>query len=360
MLQERRLGEASEWSPWLKTLPKCFPHTVFWSEDELAQLEGSFAWSGSQQRLEIVAEEWERVKRHCHPDDTLEDFKWAHCAVSSRSFDFGAAGGSMLAPLSDLFNHSNDANVVYGPGDNGSFEFTFSRDVEPGEEIEITYGLYSNRKLLQQYGFALRGNTDDKVKFCLNLSPECPGYKEKQRCLDRLGLTREHHWLHPIRLGPEGGLVRRDAPQIPTEPIDAVLMATLRVQTHNAEAGDPSLASLDRNRVESNLGSRNEAEAWYTLLTLIQSLLDRYPTSLEEDRRDLEKLDVSVSPSTRLRDALVLRVGEKSILEQNLVYVQEALDAAVKVWQRDGGGGEHAAPKKRGPRSKGGKLKKKR
>merc|ERR1712166_724584 len=80
LLHAKRLGPCSDWAPWFDTIPTSFPHTVFWSGDELDALQGSFVRSATTAKLQELESRWEVLRPYCSDDDRLEDFWWAHCA----------------------------------------------------------------------------------------------------------------------------------------------------------------------------------------------------------------------------------------------------------------------------------------
>jgi len=357
LLHERRRGRASEWAPWLQTMPETFPHTIFWADEELCELQGSFVRSGTELKKDCLKARFEVVRPYLHEKDSLEDFLWAHCAIESRSYDVSTEKvgerTSMMAPLSDLFNHDPYAIICYGTDledSRGDFEYRFTRaTVKKGEQIFINYGLYGNRKLIQQYGFASRANPDESVKFSLNLSPAMPDYEKK------CALLRHHNLVAGELLSRRGS--EQKGYDIPQEAIDPHLMVALRIQCLSSE--DP-----DADDFTKQISVRNEAEATHMLITLLCAMLERYSTALEEDIALAEDLqannkDVVGECSMPLMCALALRIGEKEVVQDNMEYLQGYLDHCMQAWEEEQANGpkHHAAPRQN--RSRRGKKKKK-
>ena len=101
--------------------------TLLWSESELAMLQASRAAAKAQVLGTWATGQWQQMQTRALPASLVNpeaDFRWALCAVWSRSFQLqcaddscgGAAGTSggvwrVLAPGADLLNH-DDADAA--------------------------------------------------------------------------------------------------------------------------------------------------------------------------------------------------------------------------------------------------------
>ena len=72
--------------------------------------------------------------------------------------------GSM-APIFDMLNHAEEPNCDWSAEDGASI--FAARDIEPGEELMISYGEHGNDQLVNSYGFTL--NRADDVSLRKNL-----------------------------------------------------------------------------------------------------------------------------------------------------------------------------------------------
>ena len=77
-----------------------------------------------------------------------------------------------LVPILDLLNHSPRADVATCALDEAGLHYVVRTDVcySEGDEVLIHYGDWSNGKLLEYYGFALRDNESDACWLTVSLS----------------------------------------------------------------------------------------------------------------------------------------------------------------------------------------------
>jgi len=177
--------------------------TLRWAASDLKHLQASSAGRRARALQRWADSEWDRVRGRAERpafNASAARFRWALCAVWSRSFQLrcadetcgGAAGASgglrrVFAPGADLLNHEGAesnaaldselegarvASVAVGeaddelelePPDFGRGErddiivIRANRPLEPGEEVTIDYGPRPNADLLTTHGFALPG-----------------------------------------------------------------------------------------------------------------------------------------------------------------------------------------------------------
>merc|ERR1712136_390379 len=86
--------------------------------------------------------------------------QWAAAAVQSRAH--ASRNGTALVPLADAFNHSCSPNAEVFEGTT-TFQVRALRIIDPGEELTISYGHFSNSELLFNAGFVLDVNPDDYI-----------------------------------------------------------------------------------------------------------------------------------------------------------------------------------------------------
>jgi histone-lysine N-methyltransferase SETD3 len=83
---------------------------IFWTKDELAELEGSYLLAQIADRNEAITEDYEsilKVAPELEEICTLDEFKWARMCVCSRNFGLLMDGHrtSALVPQADMLNH---------------------------------------------------------------------------------------------------------------------------------------------------------------------------------------------------------------------------------------------------------------
>jgi len=142
---------------------------------KLSRQEEKKSVSDEMESKEIEVEEIEEV---CSP------LEWAFACVRSRVFHHAPSDSFALVPIIDSCNHSLDPNCKleadfdseFDGDENGDrvrvnnnnrdlrhnrsgFRLVALKPIQAGEELTISYGNYSNRRLLVQYGFTLPSDT---------------------------------------------------------------------------------------------------------------------------------------------------------------------------------------------------------
>jgi histone-lysine N-methyltransferase SETD3 len=110
MLQDR-LNPNSFFKPYYDILPQTFSNMpIFWREDELQHLQGSYILTQIAERIEAIEDDYRAICDVCpqlRAIATLEDFKWARMCVCSRNFGLQIDGNrtSAMVPHADMLNH---------------------------------------------------------------------------------------------------------------------------------------------------------------------------------------------------------------------------------------------------------------
>ena len=166
--------EEGSWRPYLDTLPAVAPHTVlFFSDDELRELSGSWLLPKALAHRAALREEWRRLQERVECLSSFTERAWlgARATVTSRVFGLSCGNECIdsLVPMADIPNHRRPAEAAwsYDPGP-GTFELTACRAFAPGETVHISYGAKGNSRLLLHYGFCLEDNDCDEA--VLNVS----------------------------------------------------------------------------------------------------------------------------------------------------------------------------------------------
>lgn len=104
-------GTNSFFHPYYDILPKTLSNMpIFWTDEELQALQGSFLLQQIADRNEAIAEDYDSIAGTCPEIKelcTLEEFKWARMCVCSRNFGLQMDGHrtSALVPHADMLNH---------------------------------------------------------------------------------------------------------------------------------------------------------------------------------------------------------------------------------------------------------------
>nr|GEV66447.1 hypothetical protein [Tanacetum cinerariifolium] len=144
ILLHQKLGQASEWAPYIS----CLPHleemhsTIFWSDEELEMIKISSLYDETLKHKAQIEKDFSSIKHvldhfpEYFEDVTLHEFKHAYNLVESRAW-ISARGVSMI-PFADFFNHD-----AFSETDVLSDDFTQVSEViadenyAPGDEVDV-------------------------------------------------------------------------------------------------------------------------------------------------------------------------------------------------------------------------------
>ncbi|CAH9128985.1 unnamed protein product [Cuscuta epithymum] len=320
LLREKHRDD-SKWKSYLDVLPDCTNSTVFWSEEELAELQGTQLLSTTIGVIEYVQTEFQRAEevilrnKQLFPFTiTLDDFVWAFGILRSRAFSHLQNQNLILMPFADLINHSGrvtSEDPAYEVRRTAGF---FSRDylfslrsplaVKKGEQVFIQYDVNkSNADLALDYGFTDSSPHRDAFTLTLEISESDEFYGDKLDIAESVGLGETAYF--DIKLG---------------KPLPPQMLPYLRLV---ALVGPDAflLESIFRNAVwghlELPISRANELLICKIVCDACSSALSGYSTTLEED----EKMKKAGSMSPRLEIAVGVRGGEKKVLtETNNIF----------------------------------------
>lgn len=179
--------------PYLDILPKGFDSLpALFDEAMLTELQGTHVLPPVRNQIAWIDYEYSALQSVL-PEDlkcTREEYAWAKCLVTTRvhSVRFGDLQSVAMVPLADLPNHSDDANVLWGPDAGTGFVYSAARKIEADEPLTISYGRRSNSMLFYVYGFCLDNNQRKETEI------EFPDLPSDHPCADharRFGTMRD-------------------------------------------------------------------------------------------------------------------------------------------------------------------------
>jgi len=354
------MGQASTFAPYVAMLPTEFPGVPhFWGEGAMAvlrQYPTAYAQAAKRCRFLLdfasgplaghaAAVSQPLLGAGASPAEDAASMGWALAAVSSRAFNVG--GRRALLPLVDMLNHGGalGANCAVEPegGSGGGVRLVATRDTAEGEELLLDYGALSTDFLLLDYGFVAAEGAADRVSVAFDLGtldaarslgapnaacgdPTAPDLAPRPFQAEKLQLLG-------LRTGDEVFIGGEGL-------VDGRLLAALRVMFAQApkELRGRDVASLQE--LGRPLSGENEASVMRTLLALSALLLNRFPTTYEEDIGRLA--GGCLGEDERL--ALHFVAGKKRGLTAGIEGLRERLAAAV--------GGGAGQPAGKGPKAK--------
>lgn len=304
------------WRYYLDILPEYTDSTIYWSEEELSEIQGTQLLSTTLGVKEYVQSEFEKVEEEVIlPNEKLfrfpitsDDFLWAFGILRSRAFSRLRGQNLVLIPIADLINH--DPNItteeyaweIKGAG-LFSRELLFSLrspvSVKAGEQVMIQYDLNkSNAELALDYGFIESRPERNAYTLTLQISESDEFFGDKLDIAESNGLGETAYF--DINLGQS----------LPPAMIPYLRLVALR--------GTDAflLESIFRNAVwghlELPISRANEELICQVVRAACSSALSDYHTSIEED----EKLMEGGNLDQRLQIAVGTRAGEKKVLQQ--------------------------------------------
>ncbi|KAL8247633.1 hypothetical protein R6Q59_008849 [Mikania micrantha] len=171
VLLHQRLGQASEWAPYISHLPRVtdMHSTILWSDEELKMIKISSLYHETLKHKAQIEKDFFSIKHvfdrfpEYFQEVTLHEFKHAYNLVESRAW-ISTRGVSMI-PFADFFNHDaySETDVLSDDFKQVS-EVIADENYAPGEEVLIRYGKFSNARLLLDFGFIIPHNKYDQVK----------------------------------------------------------------------------------------------------------------------------------------------------------------------------------------------------
>eukprot|EP01043_Picozoa_sp_COSAG02_P008039 COSAG02_NODE_250_length_27076_cov_24.440618_10_plen_326_part_00 len=276
-LMNEQLNPASFFRPWLSALPQTFETPLFWSEEDLAGLQGSTILSVVKRRMETMQSDYDSLfgvlfaeypQIFTKEQYTFELFQWALSTVWSRSFVFNIDGQlvPVIVPFADCFEHGNVESSFSLEESEKVFRITLAKPVKAGERVHISLGAKPNSQLLMNYGFVLRDNLYDTVLINMFLNEDDPFYDAKSKILS-------HNDQPPSQLY----YLRYEA--IPQD-----LLRALRVQLLKPSELDYYGKIFDGKRVSLE----NELDVLRQLVSACDTLLKQYPQTALEDQKVMQ------------------------------------------------------------------------
>jgi len=170
-------GNESFFTPYYDILPRKLRNMpIFWNDDELAELRGSYILVQIDERKRAIRDDYESICAivpNFRTMATLDEFIWARMIVCSRNFGLLINGvrTSALVPHADMLNHYRPRETKWTYDEEiQAFTITTLQSIGPGMEVYDSYGQKCNHRFLLNYGFCVEKNIEggDVNPFCPN------------------------------------------------------------------------------------------------------------------------------------------------------------------------------------------------
>ncbi|PSR99044.1 hypothetical protein PHLCEN_2v4201 [Hermanssonia centrifuga] len=390
MLWEEAQGPLSKWSGYISVLPSEFDTPMFWSLTELEELKGTAVvdkigkddaerdfYDKVIPTVQSRPELFPPKSKHLHY--TLENYHLMGSRILSRSFtvskwtddlenvepsgDASANGANgnvdntgmevdespingaeqepdsmeesedehvediddpsdvAMVPMADMLNarfESENAKLFY---EQHNLKMITTKHVKAGEQIWNTYGDPPNSDLLRRYGhvdvvplcapLTGEGNPEDVVEVRADLVVSAASNASSEHLQERIDWWLENTDDDTFIIGTDCQL-----------PEDLISFIRLLLQTD---------MEWEKTKKKSKLPKPSlDAEVFPVAIELLVKRLSEYPTTVQEDE---SLLNEPSKLTTRKRNAIVVRLGEKYILQgtmNELHKSREALRASEK------------------------------
>ncbi|KAL0757579.1 hypothetical protein Bca101_095247 [Brassica carinata] len=340
-LIREKYDEDSAWRVYLDVLPESTDSTIFWSEEELAELKGTQLLSNTLGAKEYLENEISKLEQEILKPNkdmfpsgiTLDDFIWAFGILRSRAFSRLRGQDLVLIPLADLINHNPEITtedyayeikgaglfsrdllfslkspVYVKAGGQVSFNHSYLYTLTPQRayhldhlfpQVYIQYDVNkSNAELALDYGFVESNPNRNSYTLTIEIPESDPFFGDKLDIAETNGMAETGYFdivegqslpagmLQYIRLVALGGS-------------DAFLLESI---FNNTIWG----------HLELPVSRSNEELICRVVRDACKYALSGFATTIEEDEKLLEegKLD------PRMELAIKVRIGEKKVLQQ--------------------------------------------
>ncbi|KAH7008682.1 UV-endonuclease UvdE-domain-containing protein [Ilyonectria destructans] len=367
MIYEYLQGDMSSWKPYFDVLPSTFDTPMFWSEEELGQLQSSHMRSKIGK---ASAEEMFRgrllpiIRKNVglfpsseskNDEELVEVAHKMGSTIMAYAFDLekdeeaeedetdgwveDRDGKSLMGmvPMADILNADAEFNAHVNHEEE-SLTVTSLRPIKAGEEILNYYGPHPNSELLRRYGYVTeRHSRYDVVEIPWDVveSAITTHFGIPSTTLDKLRneLEEEEEFEDTFVLERETGEVNSDGTfsgPAAFEGMPEDLQQQLKTFLKGVKKAQPD-AIPDKRK-------RDEIQQTVQAKTL-ESLVSRYPTSIFEDELLLKK-----DLGRRARMAVEVRLGEKKLLREAITALSSDGDVEMTL-------DEESGPSKRAKRS---------
>ncbi|KAK9842165.1 hypothetical protein WJX84_012041 [Apatococcus fuscideae] len=354
LMTERLKGPKSPWCSWIATLPETFDTPTYYSDAELAELQGTNLHHAARLLKKQMAAVWQRLGPicarllreegiKCRPP-CLDDLLWSYSTFWSRgqaipmSLKFGAEVEEGLVPGLDMCNHASPAparwNLDAGqsPAGNSSDIYLMverSTACQPGAEVSIDYGDKSNEELLLLYGFCTHTrNVNDQLMIPLldtAIPPDDPMTQARMMLLERHDCKAQLFLPFALLHSSESRHLAG------AHGIPEAAFKSLQIWATSPQ-------QLARELSKEPPGKLDEADAPLTadildlLVHLLSSTVERLegPAGTGSLDADIRLLNSQAELPVRLQHSIIYRAGQKKLARAFLQQFQQAAKAALQ------------------------------
>jgi len=306
LLQEKA-NPTSYWKPYIDILPATYDTIpLFFTEKQLAELEGSMAIDKIQDRHNSLQSEYDALVQNVpmYADFPYDDFVWARLVVITRIFGMVIDGNKTegLVPMADMLNHKRprETKWTYAQSRKG-FVITTLKVIENGCEVFDSYGRKCNSRYFVNYGFVPEQNEDNEAVMYFELKKDDPTKDLKYHISNLYSLMNEKRFQIPFQYNDPNNKVRQAFSYV------RFLVAT-KEELEFFDEHDFCITNVPP------LNYENEGRVLEMFAEAANEALDGFTHNLAHDQKLLADLD-KYPFFSNARNIVLMRSGEKTVLE---------------------------------------------
>ncbi|RUS23062.1 hypothetical protein BC937DRAFT_92821 [Endogone sp. FLAS-F59071] len=313
--------EDSKWKPYFEILPKSFSTPIFWSDEDLRELEGTSAhpdiFSPTIHTLSLFHTCGSLIMAY-----SFEDEPYLPSSPSEPDSDSDSDIPNVvitMVPLADMLNHRtghNNARLFYEPE---QLEMRATKAIATGTQVYNTYGDRPNSDLLRRYGFVDEVNDHDSVEISGELVVEVScGEEEAKEQKVGIGLGvveggyESSYFVFDTTGDTPPALIVTALPTLPL--CSGILLVKVLAMSATEFGASQRSATLPKSDMTPAVRDM--------LLEILQRRMATYRISVEDDVAILAALPASDPATLNRRNAVMVRLGEKRVLNRAVVKLR--------------------------------------
>ena len=289
LLQEMNKKHLSEWSFYFNMLPSSYDYfPIFFKDEELEWLKETQFYSTLQLKKKEILQDYNTLCESIeeYKNFSYESFLKVRMIVASRIFGVKIKNkkSDVLAPYADMLNHRKPKQTYWNYEDESeAFIISATSPIKKGEEVFDSYGKKCNSRFLLNYGFTLEDNEDNEYKMTLYIN----------KLWKKFSLKKDIY-----------------------SPQSLIFLGFIRVFCFDGE-----IDNTEEKLIE------NEKKCMNKIIELFENILHKYSTSINEDKELLKDKNLSFN----IRNCIIMRIGEKEIIEYYISFAKYVLNYLNKI-----------------------------
>jgi histone-lysine N-methyltransferase SETD3 len=300
---------------YIRCLPKYFDNVpINFTIEELLKLKDSYSIVKILQKLFILKLEYDSINSILNNVFTFEEFVWARTAVITRVYAIKKNGESdtILAPFADMANHETPPNTKWEFNDKlQMFTVEAEQYLKSGDILYETYGYKCNYRYFVNYGFTVPTNKSEEVSIIFN-------YLYRDKIKDYINRILEY----PDKNKTIRQFFEEELYEATGKDIIHFLLTEPMVYQIGYSYNETVIKMFKDFRNGKEMNRETEILIHQIILRLSSEMLDSFITTRNDDECLLKEYDYNFN----LRNTIIMRISEKSVLEFWINYSSSMVD----------------------------------